>query len=202
MINLFFGGTQFKASFGNEFGNIELDATLDETHEWQADVTTNPVEVGAEVADHIIEVPDRLTLRGFVSDSPLNGILGNVVALINGISENRSQAVFDLLHQLIKEKQPMTVATRMRTYTDMVLTNVSVPRSRATGLAIEFVAEFTHIRLVSTQTVDVPDGISEKKDAKATDALGRKAEPTKNGGAKQPEAPARQSQSVLSGILG
>lgn len=204
MIGLFFGGEQFKTMFGNEFGNIELDATLSEGHEWQADATTNPVEIGADVTDHVIPVNDRISIRGFVTDAPLNGIIGNITSIINGSSGGkRTQAVFGLLYQLIKARLPMTVVTKYHIYTDMVLTAVNIPRDRSTGEAIEFNAEFLHIRLVSTQTVDVPAGISEKKSAKSDAATGNKTEPAKNQGKVQPESGGTpKSQSVLSGILG
>lgn len=207
MLNLFFGGEQFKTSFGNDFGNVELDANIDESHEWQADPTTNPVETGADVTDHVIEQADKITIRGFVTDAPLNGIIGNIISSINNIigqGEQRTKAVFDLLYRLIKEKQPMTVVTKYHIYTDMVLTGVTIPRNAATGEAIEFVATFQNIRLVSTQMVDVPSGISEKKDAKADQATQRGAEPQKKSGQVQatPPAASSPSRSVLSGILG
>lgn len=190
MIGLFFGGQWFQTTFGNLYGNIELDAVLDESHEWAAEATSNPVEVGAPVTDHVIEQSDKLRIRGFVTDTPLN-LSQSVSGLLNfGNVGNRTQAVFDLLHQLIKLKEPMTVYTKHRIYDDMVMTNVTVPRSAGVGEAIEFSAEFISIRKVATQMVDVPDGISPKKEAKAGGAKGstaKKAEPKKNGGKKQVE---------------
>jgi hypothetical protein len=82
----------------------------------------------------------------------------------------------------------------------MVLTNLNIPRSAATGEAIEFTAEFIHIRTVATQTVDVPDGISAAKDKKAGGANGstaKKSEPKKDAGKKQP-AEVKKPSSVLS----
>lgn len=201
MIGLFFGGEQFKTMFGNEFGNIEIDATLSEGHEWQADATTNPVEIGADVTDHVIPNNDRISIRGFVTDAPINGIVGNATPTVNG--SNRTQAVFDLLKQLIEARLPMTVITKYHIYTDMVLTAVNIPRDRGTGEAIEFNADFLHIRLVSTQTVDVPAGISEKKSAKSDAATGNKTEPAKNQGKVQPGyGGTPKSKSVLLGVFG
>lgn len=185
MIGLFFGGQSFLVQFGNQYGNIELDAVLDETHDWSADVTSNIVEDGAPVSDHIIEQPDKLRIVGFISDSPVS-ISQSITGFLNQSSVgNRTQAVFSLLHELVKLKEPMTVYTKFRVYQDMVLTNVNIPRTPANGEAIEFNAEFIHIRKVATQTVDVPIGINPKKTAKATDALGRKTEAAKNSGMKQ-----------------
>lgn len=203
MIGLFFGGQGFLTAFGNQYGNIELDAALDENHEWSAEATSNPVEEGAPVTDHVIEQSDKLKIRGFVTDSPLN-LSQSVSGLVNsGSVGNRTQAVFDLLYDLIKIREPMTVYTKHRIYDNMVLTNVTIPRSAGVGEAIEFNAEFIHIRKVATQMVDVPDGINPKKDAKAGGANGstaKKAEPTKDAGKKQPETVQKPS-STLSRVL-
>ena len=84
----------------------------------------------------------------------------------------------------------------------MVLTNVTIPRSASVGEAVEFRAEFIHIRKVATQTVDVPDGVSASPDAKAggaTGAASKKASATKAAGKKQaqtiksPTKPATQA---------
>jgi hypothetical protein len=163
MIGLYFGGQWFQTAFGNQYGNIELDAALDENHEWSAEATSNPVEQGAPVTDHVIEQSDKLTIKGFVTDTPLT-----VSQSLPQIS--RSQDVFDLLYQLIKLKEPLSVYTKHRVYDEMVLTNVTIPRAAGVGEAIEFTAEFVHVRKVATQMVDVPPGINPKDSAKANES--------------------------------
>jgi hypothetical protein len=187
MLGLYFGGQWFQTKFGNSLGNIELDAVLDEAHEWQAEATMNPVEEGSPVSDHIIEQPDKLKIRGFVSETPL--VASESVRGAKGTpwAESLTQPLFDLLRDLIKAREPMTVYTKYRIYDNMVLTNLTIPRSAATGEALEFTAEFVHIRKVATQTVDVPPGISAKNDAKSSPSLSRKTQPQKNAGKKQPE---------------
>lgn len=200
MIGLFFGGNSLQTSFGNMFGNIELDAVLEEAHEWSAEATSNPVEIGAPVTDHIIDQADQLTIKGFVTDSPLT-LSQSINGILNfGRTGNRTQTTFDLLHELLKLKEPMTVYTKHRIYDDMVLTNVTIPRSAGVGEALEFNAEFIHIRKVATMMVDVPDGINPKKDAKGDAGTGKKTEPTKDAGKKQPETVQKPS-STLARIL-
>lgn len=187
MIGLYFGGKNINAMFGNQYGNIELDATLDENHEWAAEATSNPVEQGAPVTDHVIEQSDKLRIRGFVTDTPLTASASVQGVVNSGAVGNRTQGVFELLNQLIKLREPMSVYTKHKVYDDMVLTAVTIPRSAADGEAIEFTAEFVHVRKVATQIVDVPPGINPKDDAKASGALSRKAQPQKDGGKKQTE---------------
>jgi hypothetical protein len=192
MIGLFFGGKKFKTLFGNQFGNIELDANLDEAHEWAAEATTNPVEFGAPITDHVIETPDKIRIRGFVSDSPTESLMSEqgfarLAGLFNGKKvSSKSQAVFDMLHKLIKAKEPITLYTKHRIYTEMIITSVNIPRASSVGEAIEFTVEFVHIRKVKTKTTDVPKGIGQKKESKSPEAQ-KKTEPQKDAGTKQAE---------------
>ena len=133
MLGLFFGGQKFQSAFGNQYGNIELDAMLDESHEWSAEATSNPVEEGAPVTDHVIEQADKLSIRGVVTDAPLNAS-SSILGLIGGGSaDNKTQSVFDLLNTLIKKREVLTVYTKHKTYDDMVLTSVTIPRSASVG---------------------------------------------------------------------
>lgn len=179
----------FITRFGNQYGNVELDATIDESHEWKAEATSNPVEEGAPVTDHVIEQADKLSIKGFVTDTPIGS---------QSLQLQRSQDVFDLLYSLIKKREPMTIYTKHKIYFDMILTGINIPRLHTVGEAIEFSAEFINIRKVATEIVDVPKGISAKKDAKSDAATGRKTEPQKDGGKKQA---VEKSSSTLSRIF-
>lgn len=200
MIGLFFGGKEFQNKFGNEYGNVELDAVLDEAHEWSVEATSNPVEEGSPITDHIIEQADKIKIRGFVSDTPL-GIKKILERLTQGKSDPRTQETFTLLYELIKLKQLMTVYTKYRIYDNMLLQSVSIPRAAGQGEAIEFTAEFINIRIVSTQMVDTPDGINPKKTAKSDASTGRKTEPPKNGGTKQVEKLSSTLSRTLAGVF-
>lgn len=193
MIGLFFGGKKFKTDFGNDFGNIELDANLEENHEWSVEATTNPVEYGAPVTDHVIENADKLRIRGFVSDATMDSLFSakgfaQISGLFNGKKvASRTQAVFDTLKKLIKSRQPVTVYTKHDIYFDMIITDITIPRSPSNGEAIEFTVDFLHIRKVRTKKVEVPKGIGEKKDQKAGKSTQKKAETAKDAGKKEPE---------------
>jgi len=207
MIGLYFGGREFKTNFGNDFGNIEFDAVIDEEHSWSAQATSNPVEDGAPVSDHVIEQADKLRLKCFVSDTPLTTSQNLTAGDYNqSPAGTRTQPVFELLYTIIKKRVPVTVYTKHATYPEMVLTDVSIPRAAGTGEALEFNLDFQEIRRVKTETVDVPAGISAKKEAKKggkSGAMAKKAEPKKAAGKKQPEVKpkppaAAKPQSTLS----
>jgi len=178
MIGIYF---DVRGSFGNELGNIELDAVLEESHDWQAEVSMNPVEDGSPVADHVIEQPDKLRIRGFISENPI--VVSN--SIINSRNGGATKLAFDMMRDLIKSRNTVSVYTKYHVYTDMVITGLNIPRSSSTGEAIEFIAEFVHLRKVATQTVDVPSGISPKRDKKSTESIARKSEPMRDSGKRQ-----------------
>ena len=196
---------QSLTKFTSELVSIDLDVTNDEIHEWTNEVTTNPVEIGAPISDHIQELPDKIRISGMISDSAISD---NVIRQFSNIDDSqfltRSQTTFDLLRNLIKDKKLVTVYTRYKTYTDMALVSINLPRNNTTGDAINFTAEFMHVRIVSTQSVDIPKGISKKKAAKIDKSTQRKTEPTAKGGDKttKPVVNAKIDKSLASILLG
>lgn len=175
-------------SFENDLISIDLDVTQDETHEWKSDVTLYPVEEGSQISDNIRPLPDKITVTGWITDAPINNEeieLSEAESL--GGRASRAFTTFGLLHDLKDQRKLMTVYTKYKTYTDMALQSCNIPRSGNIGEAITFTMEFINIRLVNTQTVDVPPGISKKLDKKAGAAVQKKTQPKKDQGATQTE---------------
>jgi hypothetical protein len=189
--------------------SIDLDATIEEQHEWAAEVTSNPVETGAPVSDHVIEKPDRLRITGLITNSPLHGPLAG--QYFGGETQApRIQTAFEAIYELIKKRETVTAYTKHAIYSDMVIASVNIPRTAGIGEAVEFTMELVHIRLVSTQLVSLPPGISQKKTAKSSDAVAKKTEPQKAAGksendkllAKYPAPASNSQQSILQSLRG
>lgn len=178
MIGFYYGNAGTKV-FGIQ--SIDLDATLDEVHDWANEVTSNPVETGAPVTDHVIEKPDKLRLTGWITNSPLHGELAGQY-LGGDTQAPRIQTAFEAIYELVKKRDVVVVYTKHAIYTDMVIESVNIPRNASIGESIEFNMDLVHVRFVSTQMVTVPPGISQKKEAKSTPAVGKKAEPQKTAG--------------------
>lgn len=191
--------------------SLEFDVLIEENHEWSADITTNPVEVGSPVADHVLLNSDKFRVTAMVSDSPLNGSFYSDISrrVFNQSSDSQSetntQLAFNLLRNMFEDQQTLIVYTKYKTYSDMAISSIGIPRTNANGNSIQFSVEFTHIRVVSTQTVKVPPGISKKNDKKSTDGVKKKTDPQKTGGAKQPVGgttnPTGSNGSIASSVL-
>lgn len=146
-----------------DFFNMEFEVITSETHNWTAQTTSNPVEKGEPVSDHVQRDPDTLQINGIISNASVRGKLGTLLdRMADGLSlESPVQQAFDKLYALMEDKRPMTVYTQYKIYPDMVLTSLSIPRSPESGESIEFNATFTHVRCVSTMLVSSEDaGIS------------------------------------------
>ena len=176
--------------------SLDLDVTQDEAHEWSNDVTQFPVELGSQITDHIQPLPDKLTISGVITNSAIGE---NALEELNG-GDDRVQTAFDLLLKLKEDRILLTVYTKHKVYTDMALKSVNLPRDSAIGDSIKFKMEFVNVRLVETQTVEVPDGISKKRDKKAGSDVKKKTEPPTNGGKKDTRVEFKTDQSGLKGL--
>jgi hypothetical protein len=202
-VGLIYDTRKSPTSIASDLISIDLDVMSDEAHEWANDVTENPVELGAPVSDHIQQKADKLTITGMITDSPLDpdaaaqfpGTIGN------GLYSARLQTHFEWLRELVALKAPLIVYTRYKTYTDMALVSCNIARTTGTGEALPFTLQFMHIRMVATQTVDVPPGISKKLDKKADASTAKKSQPAANNGKKDAtDVPERKQSSILRSI--
>ena len=169
--------------------NMEFDVVSSEQHQWEANVTSNPVEIGSTINDHVQLQPDKLDISGIISNSTLEGSKGKFLEKLFDFldGETAVQKAFDQLRKLLESCQPVTVYTRYKTYNDMVLTSLSIPRTVENGDSIEFTASFTHIKRVSTLTVNAEDaGINPK--STSDESIGRKSQPQQNQGNTTPRS--------------
>lgn len=121
----------------SQVGTVLLDAVLSEEHNFRARVTNYPIENGTFVSDHVIKDPFTLTISGIVSDTPLN-----IFTL--GF---RSDAAFQRLIDIYERRERISVVTGIRTYVDMIITSLNVPRDLSTGQSLTFNIELQKVIL-------------------------------------------------------
>lgn len=125
------------------YGAIELDASIDEIHVASNEVSRFPVEVGADITDHVRRQPYELTIRGIVTDHPIG--LTTFVGTAGRSIEAYGKALL-----MAAEGQLITVVTTLNTYDDMVIESLEVPRNSQRGYAVEM-----NIRLREVMTAEV-----------------------------------------------
>lgn len=124
---------------------LELDASLSETHASDVDVTEHPVEQGANISDHARKLPHKLTLEGIVTNTPIG------VGAVPG--NQRAETAYRQLLEL--EGKLITVVTTLRTYTDVTITSLVVPRNAELGDSVRFTAVLKQVTVAKSKTVAV-----------------------------------------------
>lgn len=169
----------------NALDSIALDATLSEQHTSASDVTDHPVERGAAVVDHVRDRPASVRIEGVLADFPLGDAsaarasisYGRAAEVLDALGANygwlspptvkvepgtanagargRGVEILEQLERLRRAATLIEVRSGLRTYRDMVIQTIDVPRSAALGSGVKFSATLREVRLVDSQLVPV-----------------------------------------------
>jgi len=129
--------------------SFTLDATVRESHSMTAEVPKHPVEEGFEVSDHVQPTDVVLSIEGVISNAPLPSQ--------GEATRDRDLLAWQTIESLLELGERVSVRTSLRTYDDMIVTSVATDRSSGIGEAIRPVIEMQKIRVVQSETVDVPN---------------------------------------------
>lgn len=146
---------------------VTIDATMDETHDLANTVTDHPVEEGSPISDHSRPEPDRVTLRCFISNTPLSteqqqrAIQEGVFkfqttaarAVEIGAVDGRGAQAFAALKKLRDEGTLVKVVTTLKTYAvssseGMIVEHLTVPRTLQDYDGLAFTIVLKQIRIV------------------------------------------------------
>lgn len=163
-----------------EIDEIIVDASISEQHNSEVEVTDHDVEEGSPISDHARVKPVTLTMEALITNTPINRGQALRIVESNGIqfqTPNQSEQLrgvagyaeqsFAKLETLRDSVKLITVITALKTYSNMILTSLSVPRNASIGEALRFTATFKSVRLVKNQT-------TQTKVTKTTQGQGKK----------------------------
>lgn len=151
-------------------GGIELDAVISETHTNQIRLTKNPVELGADITDHAVIEPKKINIVAQVSDTPLGtAAFGQIVDLVTGLfgtatttNITRSNAAYNAMVQLMEEREPIEVQTKLKLYQDMVITSLSVTQDKNTSRIVLMNISLEEVLITESQIVKLdPEQLQE-----------------------------------------
>ncbi len=155
--------------------SIEIDSCLEETHTLTNTVTDHPVEEGFNITDHCRPNPDTVSLRCFVSNTPLSQeqvaravrqgdvdfTTSAAQAVDIGAQDGRGANTYTKLKKLRDEGRLIQVVTPLRTYgvsstEGMVIEGITIPRTRFNFDGLEFSINLKQVRIVRNRsTLDV-----------------------------------------------
>jgi hypothetical protein len=131
-------------------GTLKLDTTIDESHNHSNTITDHPIESGFSVSDAIIHNPMSLSITGIISTHSLYPDRMN-----DGNSPYRADSAYSKLVQLSNADALVTVVSTLKTYTNMGIESISVPRNSGIGQALEFSITFKKVRVVDASAIQI-----------------------------------------------
>lgn len=128
-------------------GGITIDAIISESASSKATTTKNPVEKGADTTDHIRIEPMSFTASGIVSDTPVR-IAGNLVNIFKNSGRRISVEAWNKLLNLQVKREPFTLQQGLRSYDNIVISELSYTQDASTANVLMFNAKLEEIILV------------------------------------------------------
>lgn len=161
---------------------LKIDATRAEEHSFKAKATQHEVEDGGNISDHVIKGGKTVIIQGTISDDPISitaaavgnlaGITGSLVpglggAVATGVvaklgselisnGSKPSKDALDIFEIIYEGDIPVMITTSIKTYTNMIMESLSVPRNSRNANSLEFSASFREIRIIESEVVEIP----------------------------------------------
>ena len=138
-------------SYIQNYQAIVFDAVPSIGIKRQAEVTSYPVESGAEVSDHVQIKNNTFKLSGVITETPVR--LEKDLLYSAGVNGTRISQAIQYLDKIFDSRQPITLVTEHKVYENVILSGISYDYK--SEFAMQFDLEFEQVRLVSTATVNV-----------------------------------------------
>lgn len=137
-----------------------VDASLSEDHNFDSEVTRDPVERGADITDHIRKLPISVTIEGVVSDTPIGDAAVARDVVLEGEGERSPETTYSaealgVLLGIRDRGEPVTIVTNLRVYDNMALERLNVPVDAETGAALRFTASFVEVVIAENRRTRV-----------------------------------------------
>ncbi|EPT9214008.1 phage baseplate protein, partial [Enterobacter hormaechei] len=128
-------------SYIQNYQAIVFDAVTDTGIRRQADITSYPVESGAEVSDHVQIKNNTFKLSGIISETPVR--LEKDLLYSAGVNGTRISQAIEYLDKMFDSRQPITLVTEHKVYENVILSGISYDYK--SEYAMQFDLEFEQI---------------------------------------------------------
>lgn len=165
------------------FAGISGYVTINESTTDSLEITQQPVQQGASIADHAFKKPVSLSIQMQFSDGAGsilgNGGFGGLASLV-GLGQSLKQ-VYQALLELQTPKPPalitpFTVTTLKRVYPNMLLVTLGCTTDKRTESVLAINATFEEVIIVPIGRADIPRSLLKTpKNNLATQAAGNKS---------------------------
>ena len=126
-----------------------FDAVLRASHSQRIQKTAHPVQTGANIVDHAYVVPAELVLEIAMSDA-----MADYSKDMWTGAATKSISTYQVILAMSIARIPLSIATRLRTYTNMLITDIEADDTVKTIGGLKMRVTFSEIPLAITQTND------------------------------------------------
>lgn len=133
---------------GAELRSLAFDGTMSESYEKVVRYPEHPTDAGFVVSDHAILDPEKVSLEGVITRTPLWMTEANADPL-------HLEKTLAALDAIVVNKEVVTVSTGLRLYKKRNIGRCSVSRSPG-GQIVKVSVELLDIRTVAAQSVEIP----------------------------------------------
>jgi len=131
-----------------------LDAVLTEQIDHESKVTSFPVEIGADITDHVIIEPSTYRITGIVTDTPIHW---SATKYNNSDAKTRSVSAYEILRELWKSRELFSIKTGFLIIKDVVLLSFSTLKDPARASVFQFDAVIQQINIVSSKEATITE---------------------------------------------
>lgn len=132
-------------SYIQDYQALVFDAVTEIGVKRQADVTSFPVENGADVSDHVQIKNNTFNLSGIITETPIR--LMKDLLYSAGVNGTRISQAITYLDKIFEQRQPIILITEHKVFDNVILKSINYQYK--SEFAMQFDLEFEQIRLVS-----------------------------------------------------
>ena len=132
-------------------GPITVDIFTSEAHSLPSETTDFAREGLTDASDNTRAMPITLSVEGVISDTPLGDELIRIRQRETAGIVSPSEFAFTQFEQIYKTREPVTVRTSLRTYTNMVMTSCDVNRTKDNARGLAFTCSFKKLEIVTNR---------------------------------------------------
>ena len=154
-----------------DIGGFIVDASIEESHGFDSEITSFPVESGGVISDHVRLLPLALQLECIVSDTPIGAKIEAVRASTGSLDTANVKSWSDRAHEHFKtlrdKREPFDVVTSLQTYKSMIIERYSPMRRVGDGHSLRFSLSLRSLNIVTNDRTFVktatPDSQKKQK---------------------------------------
>jgi Dit-like phage tail protein len=138
-----------------------FDAVFRVSHTSELRITDHPVQTGASLVDHAYALPEYVVLEVGMSDA-----MAAYQAGIYTANASKSISAYQLFKQIQKQRIPLTLATHLQTYTNMLIEHLSAEDTVRTQFGLRTIIRLRQLILgtvLASTTSARPDQTNTKR---------------------------------------